>query len=263
MVEVNMIENILQHTAMNMAFIDSFPKRYTPQQNGVAQGKDQTIMNMARSMLKAKNFPNEHWGEGVAFLVYILDKSPTKSVKDKILLEGCGKMQSSVSHLKVFGYIAYAYIPKEIRNKLDDTSEKCIFVEYSEQSKAYKLYNPIMKKEIISRDVKFLEDKSWNNKVDAINQNQPFPHAFEPAENSEQQESMQRFPRLQVQGETSNQRGKAPYSTSSNNDSNSTIPSLRDQKVKSLKDLYEKPNDLIETNDTLHLVNLVTGKSSI
>ena len=39
------------------------------------------------------------------------------------------------------------------RGKLDDKSEKTIFVGYSERSKAYKLYNPITKKSIISRDV--------------------------------------------------------------------------------------------------------------
>lgn len=38
---------------------------------------------MARSMLKAKNFPNKYWAEGVACLVYILNRSQTKSVKDK------------------------------------------------------------------------------------------------------------------------------------------------------------------------------------
>jgi transposase InsO family protein len=54
-----------------------FTTRYTPQQNGVAERKNQTIMNMARSMLKAKNLSNEYWGEAVACSVYILNLSPT------------------------------------------------------------------------------------------------------------------------------------------------------------------------------------------
>jgi hypothetical protein len=41
-------------------------------------------MNMARSMLKAKNFSNEYWGEAVEFLVYILNMSPTSIMKDQI-----------------------------------------------------------------------------------------------------------------------------------------------------------------------------------
>jgi hypothetical protein len=47
--------------------------------------------------------------------------------------------------------------------KLDDISEKCIFTGYSETYKAYRLYNPITKKLILSRDVKFLENQIWND----------------------------------------------------------------------------------------------------
>ena len=41
-------------------------------------------------------------------------------------------------------------------------SEKCVFVGYSPQSKAYSLYNPISGKVIISRDVKFNEEEKWS-----------------------------------------------------------------------------------------------------
>jgi hypothetical protein len=125
-------------------------------------------MNMARSMLKAKNFSNEYWGEAVACSVYILNLSPTNSLKNQVPQEAWSGMKSSVSHFKVFGCVAYAHVPKEMRRKLDDRSEKCIFVGYSEQSKAYRLYNPITKKLIVSRDVKFQEDKSWDNQTNEI-----------------------------------------------------------------------------------------------
>eukprot|EP00253_Pinus_taeda_P022060 PITA_22060 len=42
-----------------------FTARYTPQQNGVAERKNRTIMDMARSMLKAKHLPNDYWAEAV------------------------------------------------------------------------------------------------------------------------------------------------------------------------------------------------------
>ena len=48
-------------------------------------------------------------------------------------------MSCSVSHLGVFGCVAYAHVPKERRGKLDDKIEKCIFTGYSEKSKGYKL----------------------------------------------------------------------------------------------------------------------------
>ena len=55
--------------------------------------------------------------------------------------------------------------------KLDDKSKKCIFIDYSEMTKGYKLYNPLTKKVIVSRDVQFLEDEAWNqNKKDGQQQ---------------------------------------------------------------------------------------------
>jgi hypothetical protein len=72
----------------------------------------------------------------------------------------------SVSHFKVFGCIAYAHVPKQTRSKLDDKSEKCIFIGYDEQSKEYKLFNPITKKFIVSRDVVFKEEESWDGNID-------------------------------------------------------------------------------------------------
>ena len=57
------------------------------------------------------------------------------------------------------------------RSKLDDKGEKCIFLGVSDQSKAYKLYNPTTKKIIISRDVVFYEERFWENNIDETNQN--------------------------------------------------------------------------------------------
>ena len=66
--------------------------------------------------------------------------------------------------------MAYAKIPDARRTRLDDKSEKCIFVGYGDRRMGYKLYNPIMKKVIMSKDVIFEEDKSWqwNDDQEAI-----------------------------------------------------------------------------------------------
>ncbi|PNY17673.1 hypothetical protein L195_g014421 [Trifolium pratense] len=62
----------------------------------------------------------------------------------------------------VFGCIAYAHVPDAQRKKLDPKSIKCIHLGVSEESKAYKLYDPVQKKIIISRDVVFDEKQGWN-----------------------------------------------------------------------------------------------------
>ncbi|MCO5549929.1 hypothetical protein L7F22_003406 [Adiantum nelumboides] len=63
----------------------------------------------------------------------------------------------SASYLRVFGCLAYAHIPQQLRGKLDDKAVKCIFVGYSSGSKGYKLYHPATNKIFESRDVIFAE----------------------------------------------------------------------------------------------------------
>jgi hypothetical protein len=132
--------------------------RYTPKQNGVAERKNRTIMEMDQSMIKEKQLPNEYCTEAIACSVYILNRCPTKEVINKSPDEAWRKRKHNIAHLRVFGCVSYSLIPRELRKKLDDRGEKCIFVGYIEQSKAYKLYNPITKKLIISCDVEFVEE---------------------------------------------------------------------------------------------------------
>ena len=115
---------------------------------------------MARSMLKEKQFSNYLWRETISFSIYVLNRSPTKSVKNNVPQEAWTCMSCSVAHFRVFGCVEYAHDPKELR-KLDDISEKCIFLGYNDQSKEYKLYNQVTKKVIINRDVEFKEDETW------------------------------------------------------------------------------------------------------
>ena len=87
-----------------------------------------------------------------------MNRCPTKSVKNKVPQEAWIGMNHSVSHLKVFRCVAYAHVPNELRKKIDKKGQKCIFVGYSEDTKAYKLYDPVTRKVIISQDVQFIEN---------------------------------------------------------------------------------------------------------
>ena len=78
-------------------------------------------------MLVAKNSPNEYWGEAVVTAVYIMNQCPTKSVKNKVPQKAWTGMNHSVSHLKVFGCVAYAHVPDELRMKLDQR-DKNVFL---------------------------------------------------------------------------------------------------------------------------------------
>lgn len=109
-------------------------------------------------MLNSRGLPKLFWAKAVAMAAYILNISPTKAVLNQTPYEVWRGNQPRVSHLCVFGCIAYALVNS--RSKLDDKFVKCIFVDYSVQSKAYKLYNPVSGKVIISRNVLFNEEAS-------------------------------------------------------------------------------------------------------
>ncbi|KAL0551410.1 hypothetical protein IC582_010496 [Cucumis melo] len=117
---------------------------YTPEQNGIAERKNRTVVEMARSMLQMKGLSNDFWAEAVSTSIYLLNISPTKIVMNKTPFEAW-----------------YGKKPNFVKN-LIKKSEKCIFVDYCTQSKAYRLYNPLNGKILTRRDVVFDESASWN-----------------------------------------------------------------------------------------------------
>ena len=60
---------------------------YTPQCNEVAERKNKTIMDLARSMLKVKGMPNYFWAEAVTCAVYLIKRLPTRSVPNTTPIE--------------------------------------------------------------------------------------------------------------------------------------------------------------------------------
>ncbi|KAK2452968.1 putative mitochondrial protein [Trifolium repens] len=149
---------------------------YTPQQNGVSERKNRTLLNMVRSMINEKKVPKQFWPEAVKWATYMMNRSPTLNVKNMTPEEAWSGVKPSVHYFRVFGCIAHVHIHDSQRKKLDNKSKRCVLLGVSEESKVYKLYDPVDKKIIISRDVVFEESKSWEwgksqNKSNKVNQN--------------------------------------------------------------------------------------------
>ena len=83
---------------------------YTPEQNGVAERKNRTVVEMARSLLKGKHLPIQFWTKTIATVVYLLNISPTKAVMNRTPFEAWYGMKPSVRHLRIFCCIAYALV---------------------------------------------------------------------------------------------------------------------------------------------------------
>ena len=128
-----------------------------PEQNGVAERKNRSVVEAAWAMLEEKSLPKFYWAEAVRTVVYIQNRIGDKVSAHELYFG----TKPNLRHLRVFGSIAYVHVLKEKQRKLDTKAEKCILVGYSDKQKGYKCYNPRTKQMRVSRDVVFHESASW------------------------------------------------------------------------------------------------------
>jgi len=92
---------------------------------------------------------------------YILNRCPFKRLVGVTPEEVWSNDKPDVNHLRVCGSICYKHVPEQLRKKLDDRGELMIQLGYY-QIGGYKLFNPINKQIVMSRDVVFDESDGWN-----------------------------------------------------------------------------------------------------
>lgn len=116
--------------------------------------------------------------------MYLINISPTSILRNKKPYEAWYGYKPRVHHLQIFGSIIYALIPSNKLQKLDTKSKKCVFICYYSDTKAYRLFNLITSKVIVSGDVTFNEDAGWNWKLSSKIETTPFVIYEESSEES-------------------------------------------------------------------------------
>ena len=129
----------------------------TPEQNGIAERKNRSLVEKVRCLIFDSKLPKTFWAEAISTVNYVLNRSPSAVVPKSTPYEKLNNIKPNVAHFRVFGCDCYAHIPKDKRSKLDFKSNKCIFLRYSNVKKGYRLYDVANKKVIFSRDVIFDE----------------------------------------------------------------------------------------------------------
>ncbi|MCH89716.1 retrovirus-related pol polyprotein from transposon tnt 1-94 [Trifolium medium] len=118
-----------------------FSSPITPQQNGVAERKNRTIQESARVMLHAKQLPYHLWTEAMNTACYIHNRVTIRKYSSCTLYELYKGKKPIVSYFHVFGSKCYILADREQRRKLDPKSDEGIFLGYSTNSRAYRVYN--------------------------------------------------------------------------------------------------------------------------
>ena len=150
--------------------------------------------------------------------------------------------------IRVFGSIAYAYVLDQERSKLDDKSKKYVFIGYDPSFEDYKLYNPSTGKVIVSWDVEFDEEGTWDWSTQEEEKYDFFPLSEEEDQGNEvHEEPITPSP------------SPAALSPIHESPSSSSLldwsSSERPRKMRSFQDLY----DLIEITDDVTLFCLFTN----
>jgi transposase InsO family protein len=148
---------------------------YNPQQNGVAERKNRSIVGAARAMIHDQGLPLFLWAEACNTAVYLQNRSPHRALGNVTPDEAFTGQKPQVGHLRIFGCVTHSFIPKELRKKMEPTAEKGIFVGYSEISKAYRIYIPALKRVVVRRDVKFEEQKAFERSRELDQREPPTP----------------------------------------------------------------------------------------
>jgi Integrase core domain len=102
---------------------------YSPDQNGVAERANRTIMGRVKAIIVESKLDKRLWMEIAETVVYLKNRSPTSAVATTSY-ERWHSTKPNLSHLRIIGSTAYIHVPKEKRTKLDTHSHKGIMVGY-------------------------------------------------------------------------------------------------------------------------------------
>ena len=125
---------------------------------------NQMIMETARAMMSGASAPKDFWAEAVPAEVYLRNLTLTRVIPKCSPHKswfGVGK-HPDLTHLRVCGWVVYVQVPKETWQKLDSNVRRCMFIRYALTCKQYRLYHPVSKWVIISRDVVFSEKEGFH-----------------------------------------------------------------------------------------------------
>ncbi|GKA36987.1 retrovirus-related pol polyprotein from transposon TNT 1-94 [Tanacetum coccineum] len=131
----------------------------TPEQNGVVERRNRTLVEAARTMLSASKLPLSFWAEAVATACYTQNRSIIISSHGKTAYHIINDRKPSIKHLHIFGCICYITRDGENLDKMKEKGDPCVMVGYSTQSKGYRVYNKRTRLIVESIHIKFDEIK--------------------------------------------------------------------------------------------------------
>nr|GEX00570.1 retrovirus-related Pol polyprotein from transposon TNT 1-94 [Tanacetum cinerariifolium] len=129
----------------------------TPKQNGVVERRNRTLVEAARTMLTFGNLPSFLWAEAIATACFTQNRLIIHKRFDKTPYELINKRKPNIKFFRVFGCRCYVLNDYEDVGKLKAKGDIRVFVGYSKESAAFRIYNKQTRKIHESVNVNFDE----------------------------------------------------------------------------------------------------------
>jgi len=114
---------------------------YLPEQNGIAERAIAVFFEMVRCMLWSAGVDLRYWGEAFMYAVHIRSLTLTSGLKEIVPYEAWTGCKPNVSHLRIFGSLGWAHVPKQVRKgKLESRAVKVRLLGWwTDETKGYRL----------------------------------------------------------------------------------------------------------------------------
>ncbi|GJS56535.1 retrovirus-related pol polyprotein from transposon TNT 1-94 [Tanacetum coccineum] len=131
----------------------------TPQQNSVAERRNRTLIEAARTMLANSKLPTTFWAEAVSTACYVQNRVLVVKPHNKTPYELFRGFKPALSFMRPFGCHVTILNTLDNLGKFDGKSDEGFFIGYSLSSKAFRVYNTRTKRVEENLHIKFLENK--------------------------------------------------------------------------------------------------------
>ncbi|GJV97556.1 retrovirus-related pol polyprotein from transposon TNT 1-94 [Tanacetum coccineum] len=162
----------------------NFSSPCTPEQNGVAERRNITLIEATRTMLNSANLPKQFWGEAVNTACYTQNRSIIVKRHEKTAYDVFRGRSPDINNFYVFGCPVHIHNHKDHLGKFDKKADDGFFLGYSPMAKAFRIStegDAINFNEIRSfPDDEFQEPRRKTTQEASNNKHLPYVSAYDP-----------------------------------------------------------------------------------
>ncbi|GJW30664.1 retrovirus-related pol polyprotein from transposon TNT 1-94 [Tanacetum coccineum] len=151
-----------------LGIMQQFSIARTPQQNGVVERRNQTLVEADRTMLIFSRLPEYLWAEAVATACFTQNRSIIYTRHNRTPYELLHGRKPNVEYFHVFGSLCYLTNDRDDLGKMKPKADIGVFIGYSKTSRGFRIYNRRTKKIMETINVKFDELTAMASEHDCL-----------------------------------------------------------------------------------------------